>query len=646
MSLVLLTFLLIYTFGAVAFAALLVLSFGQWRKPQRKCAGDGANAAILFASAVWFWFNLIVTFKEMYQKPADMWHWYIIIMGVACVFPPLMMRVFYREEEPFLPPSRLWLYGIWAVQFLSLVLVGLASTLWLFWAPLEPLSLMRTFSLGLFGLFSIAAVFAVALKRKSKRPEQTRERQEHRWTLLLLGLTIALFLLIIVSIFTELPYGKLIGLTARALPLGFISVGTYFRNRFDFFDAFVKQGAYFLLGLVVLTALFTGIAPMVDQLELGWARPWVYAVFMLPIVFGSPWVYRRLGEWLDRVWLGRRFTTVEAVKYFLSEVKEAGTEEDLAGRAQKCLATIMQAPTRLSLGLDRPSTDFEPELQITIPSQGQPIGHILMGKRKSDEPFFSQDIALVSSLADVFYSLLTTIRLQIRKQEQEKREQELIINAGRSELKALRAQINPHFLFNALNAIAGLIERDPDRAEETVERLAEVFRYTLRRSESEWVHLGDEIEFIQAYLEIEQARFGERLRVSVQAPQSARDVKIPAMMIQTVVENAIKHGVASVRGPGIVTVKAVRQDESLRIDVLDNGPGFQLDETIVPGAEGRRGGYGLKNVRQRLRGYFGDAGKLEVSRDEATGHTCVSITMPASQQTPEQVVYDSNTSGR
>ncbi|RPJ83360.1 MAG: hypothetical protein EHM18_14340, partial [Acidobacteria bacterium] len=394
MPLILLTFLLIYTFGAVAFAALLVLSFGQWRKPGRACAGEGANAGILFVSALWFWFNLVVTFKELYQTPEEMWHWYVIIMAVACVFPPLMMRVFYREEEPFLPPSGAWLYLIWAVQFLSFLLIGFALALWLFWAPLRPLGLMRTFSLGLFGLFTIAGLFAIFLKNKSKRPRQTREVQEHRWTLILLGLTTALFLLIVTSIFTELPYGKVIGLAARALPLGFISVGTYFRNRFDFFDAFVKQGAYFLLSLIVLTALFTGVAPMVDQLELGWARPWVYAVFMLPIVFASPWVYRRLGEWLDRVWLGRRFTTVEAVKYFLSEVKEAGTEEDLAKRAQECLGTIMQAPTRLSLSLDRPETDFEPELEITIPSQGQPIGHILMGKRKSDEPFFSQDIAL------------------------------------------------------------------------------------------------------------------------------------------------------------------------------------------------------------------------------------------------------------
>ena len=645
MPLLLLTFLLVYTFGAVVFGGLFVLCWRQCRKKHQPA--DKWNAAIDFASAMWFVVNLIVTFKEMYQKPEAMWPWYATMMGIACIFPPLMMGIFCREEEEYLPRSRFWNYAIGSVAIISLALVGVAIVFGLGLTNIHPLVLMRAYSMGLFTLFLVTGCFALILKKKSTRKARTsRERQEHKWSLTLLALTVGLFLLLLMSLYGHFPFSQFIGLASRALPLGFISVGTYFRSRFDFFDAFVKQGVYFLLALVVLTAFFAGVVPAFQGVELGWARPWVYAVFMLPIVFASPWVYRRLGEWLDRAWLGRRFTTVEAVKYFLSEVKEATTEEDLAERARHCLQTITQAPTQVTLGPERPDPAFNVELQVSIPSQGEPIGHIQMGQRQNDEPFFSQDVALVSSLADVFYSLLATIRLQIKKQEQEKREQALIINAGRSELKALRAQINPHFLFNALNAIAGLIERDPARAEETVVRLAEVFRYTLRRSESEWVYLGDELEFIQAYLEIEQARFGDRLRVSLDAPESARELRIPAMMIQTVVENAIKHGVASVRGPGIVTVNAVRQDQTLRIDVLDNGPGFQLDDTLVSQADGRHGGYGLKNVRQRLQGYFGDAGKLEVSRDEPTGRTRVSICMPVSQLTSEQVSYDSNPSRR
>ena len=124
------------------------------------------------------------------------------------------------------------------------------------------------------------------------------------------------------------------------------------------------------------------------------------------------------------------------------------------------------------------------------------------------------------------------------------------ILASRAELKALRAQINPHFLFNALNAIAGLIHTRPELAEETVEQLAEVFRYTLRKSEKEWVRLDEELEFVAAYLRVEEARFGERLRGGGVGGCRRRGDAVPAMSIQPLVENAIKHGTSTVEGPG------------------------------------------------------------------------------------------------
>jgi signal transduction histidine kinase len=623
----LLIFLLIYTFGAVAFSALFVLSMRQCAKRHWREPADRANAAILFVSALWFVVNLTITFREMYQTPDVIWHWYASMMGVACVFPPLMALVFYHEEKAFLPATRFWSAAIGVITAAAIVQGGFSIAFAAGWFDTRPLEMMRAFSVALFVLFGATVTFALVVRQKSRREvKSTRERQHHRWTFVLLTLTVGLFLLIILSIYWEFPFGKFIGLASRALPLGFISVGTYFKSRFEFFDAFVKQGFYFLLALVLLTAFFAVIPALMENVELGWAQPWVYAVFMLPIVLVVPWLNRLIGAWLDRAWLGRRFTTVEAVKHFLGRLKGATSVEDLVDRAETSLETIVQAPTRILLGEHAAPVPFEVELTTEIPSQGIPEGHIVMGKRQSDEPFFSQDITLVASLSDVLYSLLATLRLQARKQEQEKREQELILNASRSELKALRAQINPHFLFNALNAIAGLIHRDPERAEETVESLAEVFRYTLRRSESEWVLLKDELEFIEAYLEIERARFGDRLSVSLKIEENTRDCRIPAMLIQTIVENAIKHGVASVRGPGIVTVKTGRSDNRLQIEVWDNGPGFDLDSLPGPG-EARVGGYGLRNVRQRLEGYFGEGARLTVARSRE-GQTCVTLAMP------------------
>jgi len=272
--------------------------------------------------------------------------------------------------------------------------------------------------------------------------------------------------------------------------------------------------------------------------------------------------------------------------------------------------------------------------QIAIPSSSGTAGSFLLGGRRNEAPYFSEDVALLGSLADVFASVLDNLRLQLREQEQDRRARDLSLHASRSELKALRAQINPHFLFNALNAIAGLIHRDPAVADRTIEKLADVFRYALRGAETEWTMLEDELEFVRAYLDVEQARFGTRLRTDVQVSDAARRARLPTMVVQTLVENAVKHGAATVRGQAVVTVSAGREEDRLLIVVEDNGPGFAAPQEPLAAAATRRGGYGIVNIRKRLEGYFGDAAALSVHRDDARGRTVVSIAMPFTLQEP------------
>jgi two-component system LytT family sensor kinase len=164
--------------------------------------------------------------------------------------------------------------------------------------------------------------------------------------------------------------------------------------------------------------------------------------------------------------------------------------------------------------------------------------------------------------------------------------------------------MNPHFLFNALNAIAGLIVEQPQLADETIEQLAHVLRYALRQSDNEWVRLEEEIEFVTAYLRVEQARFGERLAVEFGVDRAAASVPVPAMTIQPLVENAIKHGVSMREGWGKVSVKAALAGDLLCVEVSDNGPGFPPDFTIG------NGGHGLRNVADRISGYYGSDAKL------------------------------------
>jgi LytS/YehU family sensor histidine kinase len=201
------------------------------------------------------------------------------------------------------------------------------------------------------------------------------------------------------------------------------------------------------------------------------------------------------------------------------------------------------------------------------------------------------------------------------------RERQLRLLATRAELKALRAQINPHFLFNALSVIGGLIEYQPELADETIERLAQVFRYTLRQSENEWAALGDEVEFITAYLGIEQARFGERLGVELDVEPAAARVLIPAMSIQPLVENAIRHGISAKEGRGTVRLRAAVADGRLAVEVSDDGPGFPPGFTL----EQRGEGHGLRNVAERLRGYYGDAARLTWSTGGAGARVVLSL---------------------
>jgi LytS/YehU family sensor histidine kinase len=326
--------------------------------------------------------------------------------------------------------------------------------------------------------------------------------------------------------------------------------------------------------------------------------------------------------------LGRKFNPEDAVRYFLSGVQSSTTEEQLVQHAERRLTDIFQAPTVIALGTEAsPSPGFESEVEIPIRRDGDGAGVIHMGARPGGTPYFGKDVDLLTSLAGVFSNMLENVRLQRKKRDQEKRERELEVHASRSELKALRAQINPHFLFNALNAIAGLIHKNPDRAEETVEQLSEVFRYTLRGSEKEWARLEEEIEFVRSYLDVEQARFGNRLQTSIEVEDSVRNVEIPTMIVQTVVENAIKHGVATIRGTGSVSVRARQCRDRLLIEVEDNGPGF-TDKPVEADNDGQSTGYGLKSIRERLHGYFGSDARLNVGRNDSRGLTIISIELP------------------
>ncbi len=176
-----------------------------------------------------------------------------------------------------------------------------------------------------------------------------------------------------------------------------------------------------------------------------------------------------------------------------------------------------------------------------------------------------------------------------------------------AQFQALRAQLHPHFLFNALNAISALIHKDPGRADRMLARLSELLRLAIDTSGLPEVRLIDEVEFVKSYLEIERMRFGERLDVHVDLPVETYDALVPNMLLQPIVENAVRHGVAPNPGPGRVEIRAQRSGSRLGIVVSDTGKGIADDGRPN---ESRGGGVGLRTTRERLEKLYGVAQEL------------------------------------
>jgi signal transduction histidine kinase len=178
-----------------------------------------------------------------------------------------------------------------------------------------------------------------------------------------------------------------------------------------------------------------------------------------------------------------------------------------------------------------------------------------------------------------------------------------------AQLQALRSQLNPHFLFNALHSIAELVHENPALAEKLIVRLGELLRQVLQSSTLQEVSLADELDFIRGYIDIEQMRLGERLRVEWDVPSDLLMAKVPSLILQPLVENAIQHGIAATSKPGVLTIRARREDHSLRLEIRDTGPGMAQ-------AIERREGIGLANTSARLQRLYGERQKLELIGDD------------------------------
>jgi hypothetical protein len=234
---------------------------------------------------------------------------------------------------------------------------------------------------------------------------------------------------------------------------------------------------------------------------------------------------------------------------------------------------------------------------------------ILLGRRQGGQRYLGEDLVALAGAA-----------AEIAGKVESLRQQEMTRLVSQAELRALQSQINPHFLFNALNTLYGTIPRESSAARRMVLNLAEIFRYFLQ-SDKTFVTLAEELQIVRAYLEVEQSRLGDRLAVEIRVEDGALPVPIPVLSVQPLVENAIKHGVAQRTEPGFVRIAAILNRDGLRVTVENSG--------APHGPASSGAGVGLQNVRRRLEICYGPAAALHIAFLPET--TVVELLIPRSE---------------
>jgi sensor histidine kinase YesM len=230
---------------------------------------------------------------------------------------------------------------------------------------------------------------------------------------------------------------------------------------------------------------------------------------------------------------------------------------------------------------------------------------------------------LVGGLAHAYEGMRWRLADSLREVEEVRLvEAQLQEQAAKAELSALQARINPHFFFNTLNTISALLTEDPAKADEMVQTLADLFRYTFKATHAGDVPLDEELEFVDGYLAVEKARFGDRLRVRWTIEPEARVVRIPGLLLQPLVENAVGHGIAPVPGGGTVRIGARVDDARLIVEVEDDGAGLRR-----PLASVIEDDHGLGNVKRRIATATRGRGSLELGPSPTGRGTLARITL-------------------
>lgn len=474
-----------------------------------------------------------------------------------------------------------------------------------------------------------------------------------------------------------LPFDRVVGDLLRVMSEQttlLIVLGAFFLfSRFRFSDLFVRHSLkvmFAALTAVILMLFYSILSMFLFEGRLaypGAARAFVEVLVAVPMLVVFTFVEGRIGELVNR-WIFHAPDYRALLRELSEKLAQLRTETDIVdavdstARQALDLSAVSLIPLDNFSGMSPPTStrphsqetrpdwvnavndcelveldcqhldhaghvQDEVELLVPVRSEGRVTHVLVVSPGSTRRGLVTHEVNFLRSVAAQFGQRLDALHMEERLMVVQSREAVLLQQVTEAELRALRAQVNPHFLFNSLNSIANLVVTNPEQAETMTLRLARVFRHVLANSARPLISLHEEIEFLQTYLQIEEARFGSRLQVKIAVDPAVAMEQIPSLMLQPIVENALKHGLGPKPGPGNLWITAEAFGNRVRLRVEDDGVGPATGVLKADGSNGRSSGVGLQNVSRRLNALYQEQGRMTLELRRAGG-TRVTILLP------------------
>ena len=588
--------------GAVIFGILLYFFLVNWRRAHEERSSLPVVAAAL--AMLWNLGSLVA----LATGPTGGIVADVIVAGsfsVLSLLPAVLLHISLESRH-----RAVWISG----YVLSMIAVALHASDLLTQAPRFHYAALLLVTIGFAGLTVISVFLEL--------------RQEHRAAGSRLAGAMGLFLFAISFVHfggehTRLAWSKEIALHHAGLPLALLVLLQDYR--FLLLDAFLRfiVNASFAAGALLVAIRAVQSPELAERLQHPFEAGLLFVSACLLLTL-FVYIRNRIQSVLTRV-IFLRSNVDEALRELQHLARAAGGEVEYLRHAAEVIARFVRA-SRFDLAEEHPLIDEALTAPVavidasnwTVPSWVQAVlpmrfsrgdaQYLLLAQREGGRRYLSEDFGVLLRLGAAVVEHVEQLRnIQM---------QSLVSQA---ELKTLQAQINPHFLFNSLNTLYGTIDRSNAEARRLVLNLSDVFRYLLR-SERTFIEIQEELKIVRAYLEIEELRLGPKLRTEVDVDNSALHATIPLLSIQPLVENAVKHGVASRVGTGFVRLTVRAGAEGVSVEVANSG------ECDTRGLMSGGGGIGLANVRRRLALCYGGEARFEAQ--VANGVTTVGFMLP------------------